>query len=100
MSEQLKIDDFSKYLNAKFKVYRTDDDIFEAELGGVYELRNDDVLQTFSVEFLLPGEFGAEQKIYKIEHPELGAMELLIVPVGQDESGIRFEAIFNRVVQK
>jgi hypothetical protein len=100
MSEQLKIDDFSKHLNTKFQIYRTDDEIFEAELVGVYELRNDDVLQTFAVEFLLSNEFGVEQKIYKIEHPELGTMELFIVPVGKNESGIRFEAIFNRVVQK
>ena len=100
MSEQLKIDDFSKYLNTKFKVFRTDDEVFEAELVGVYDLRNDHVLQTFSVEFLFPKEFGAEQKIYKIEHPEHGTMEIFIVPVGQSESGILFEAIFNRMVQK
>src|SRR5215204_1451266 len=100
MSEQLKIEDFSKYLDTKFKVYRSDDEVFEAELVGVFDLRNDDVLQTFSVEFLIPDEFGQEQRIYKIEHPELGAIELFIVPVGQNDSGLRFEAIFNRVVQK
>jgi|SRR4051794_40405037 hypothetical protein len=100
MSEQLNIEDFSKHLNTKFKVYRTDDEIFEAELVGVYDLRNDHVLQTFSVEFLLPREFGVEQKIYKIEHPELGTIELFMVPVEQNESGIRFEAIFNRLMRK
>jgi len=100
MSEQLKIEDFSKYLATKFKVYRSDDEVFEAELVGVFDLRNDDVLQTFSVEFLIPNEFGQEQRIYKIEHPELGTIGLFIVPVGQNDSGLRFEAIFSQVVQK
>ena len=99
MSEQFKIDDFSKHLNTKFKVYRTDDEVFEAELVGVYDLRNDDFLQSFSVEFLLPNEFGVEQKIYKFEHPELGTMELFIVPVWHNEPGIRVEAIFSRLVR-
>ena len=100
MSEQLNFEDFSKHVNTKFKVYRTDEEIFDAELVGVYDLRNDHVLQTFAVEFLLPREFGNEQRIHKIEHPELGTMELFIVPVEQRESGIRYEAIFNRLLLK
>ena len=99
MSEQIDIEDFSKHLNTKFKVYRSDEEVFEAELVGVYDLRNDHVMKTFSVEFLLPDEFGAEQKIYKIEHPELGTMELFIVPVWHTASGFRYEAIFSRILQ-
>ena len=100
MSEQLTFEDFSRNLNTEFKIYRTDEEVFEAKLVGAAELRTDDVLNTFAIEFLLPPEFGFEQRIYKIEHAELGTIELFIVPVGQTNSGIRFEAIFNRVVQK
>ena len=99
MLELLNIEDFSKNLNSKFKVYYSDENVFEAELVEVLELRNDDILNTFSIIFLLPTEFGFEQRIYKIEHPELGTTELFMVPVRQTKSGIRFEAIFNRVVK-
>jgi hypothetical protein len=98
--ENLKADDFTKHINSKFKIYRTNEEVFEAELVEVAELRNNDSLYCFAVEFLLPAEFGFEQRIYKIEHPEMETMELFIVPVGQTESGTRFEAIFNRAVKK
>jgi len=94
--KNLTADDFSKHLNNKFKIYRSDEEVFEAELVGVAELRNNDSLYCFAVEFLLPPEFGVEQRIYRMEHPAAGMMELFIVPVGQMESGTRFEAIFNR----
>jgi len=35
------------------------------------------------------------QRIYRIEHTQLGAMEIFIVPVRRDESGCYYEAIFN-----
>ena len=93
-------EDFSKHLNTKFKVYRSDEEVFEAELVGVTVLRSNDSLYCFAVEFLFPAEFGFEQRIYRMEHPETGTMEIFIVPVGQTEKGTRFEAIFNRVVKK
>jgi len=100
MSEQLTIEDFSRNLNTKFKVYRTDEDVFDAELVEVLELRNDDILYSFSVIFLLPPEFGFEQRIFKFEHSELGVLELFIVPVRQTDLGIRYEALFNYVIRE
>jgi len=100
MSEQVTIEDFSRNLNTKFKVYRTDEDIFDAELVEALELRNDDILYSFSVIFLLPSEFGFEQRIFKFEHSELGVLELFIVPVRQTDLGIRYEALFNYVIRE
>jgi len=98
--EHLKAEDFSKHLNTKFKVYYSDEKVFEAELVEVLELSNDEILETFSIIFLIPAEFGFEQRIFKIEHPEMGTIETFIVPIRQVESGIRYEAIFNRLVKK
>lgn len=100
MLEQLNIEDFSKNLNTKFKFYRADDEIFEGELVEVWELKNDNTLYSYAIEFLLPGDFGFDQRIIKIEHDELGTMELFIVPVWKNDLGIRYEAIFNRLVRK
>ena len=34
------------------------------------------------------------QQIYAVEHDQLGAFDLFIVPVGPDAAGMRYEAIF------
>lgn len=34
------------------------------------------------------------QRIYSVEHDEIGAYELFLVPVGPDEKGMVYEAIF------
>jgi len=98
--QHLRAEDFLKNLNTKFKVYYSDENVFEAELVEVLELRNDEILETFSIMFLLPVEFGFEQRIFKFEHPEMGTIETFIVPIRQVESGIRYEAIFNHLVRK
>jgi hypothetical protein len=34
------------------------------------------------------------QRIYRLEHAELGTLELFLVPIGRDAEGVRYEAIF------
>ena len=34
------------------------------------------------------------QQIYRLEHDELGAFDLFIVPIGPDAHGMRYEAVF------
>lgn len=35
------------------------------------------------------------QGIQPLEHPQLGRLEIFLVPVGADEEGARYEAVFN-----
>ena len=35
------------------------------------------------------------QRIYRFEHADLGTPEIFIVPIGPDERGHRYEAVFN-----
>jgi hypothetical protein len=35
------------------------------------------------------------QRIYRVEHQALGALEIFFVPVGPDQQGMCYEAIFN-----
>jgi hypothetical protein len=39
-------------------------------------------------------DFLTPQRIYPLSHPALGELEIFLVPIGPDESGMRFEAIF------
>jgi hypothetical protein len=35
------------------------------------------------------------QHIYRLQHDELGDINIFIVPVGRDERGTRYEAVFS-----
>ena len=48
----------------------------------------------FSVLFRGPAEPVLPQQIYRFESESLGAFELFVVPVGPDESGMQYEAVF------
>jgi hypothetical protein len=48
----------------------------------------------FSLIFHGPREVILPQQIYQMEHATLGMFELFIVPLGVDQQGVRYEAIF------
>lgn len=48
----------------------------------------------FSLVFRGPREPVLPQRIYRFEHAALGALEIFIVPIGPDEQGMRYEAVF------
>ncbi len=53
--------------------------------------------EQFSLIFRGPREPALPQRIYALEHPEMGRIELFLVPVGEEESGRLYEAYFNRM---
>ncbi len=84
-------------------------DEFELELGGEQalslELVSSEPLSSgtvdsatrtpFSLIFRSSGERRhAPQQIYTVRHAELGALEIFLVPIGPDEAGMCYEAVF------
>ena len=51
--------------------------------------------EPFSLVFLGPPEPLLAQQIYRLEHEEMGALEVFLVPIGRDAAGTRYEAAFN-----
>jgi hypothetical protein len=52
--------------------------------------------ESFSLLFTSPERGHVPQAIYTLEHPELGAIKVFLVPVGPaPSSGMQYEAIFN-----
>jgi uncharacterized protein DUF6916 len=49
----------------------------------------------FSVVFRSPPGAPLPQRIYRLHHDELGALELFLVPIGPDEEGMLYEAVFS-----
>ena len=56
--------------------------------------RNEAQRQPFTLVFRGPKTPVLSQRMYPIEFQELGTLEIFIVPVGPDESGMQYEAIF------
>jgi len=38
------------------------------------------------------------QRIYPMKHDSIGDFDLFLVPIGRDESGTFYEAVFNRLI--
>jgi hypothetical protein len=49
----------------------------------------------FSLLFRAPREAVLPQRTYELRHPEMGAFGIFLVPIGPDETGPRYEAVFN-----
>ncbi|HWH12477.1 MAG TPA: hypothetical protein VG165_15240 [Solirubrobacteraceae bacterium] len=98
MPGMLAIDTFLPRLGEVFRV-RLDD-------GATLDLRLDRATAhgepyvaggraPFAIEFTGPPQTILPQRIYRLEHDELEALEIFLVPLAPDASGARYEAVFN-----
>jgi hypothetical protein len=96
--EHLTRESLSEQLNTKFRISVEAGQAFELELVEVQT--HGDVpgqAERFSAFFRGPLEHFFPQSIYRMEHEQLGSMEIFIVPTRKDGEGIYYEAVFNRV---
>jgi hypothetical protein len=93
----LQRDEFAAVLNTGFRVTLEGADAIELELAEVSELISARRQEMFSILFRGPLQTPLAQRIYRMENAQLGEIELFIVPVGMDEAGYSYEAVFNRV---
>jgi hypothetical protein len=49
----------------------------------------------FSILLRGPAEPVLPQGIFRLEHPRLGAADVFFVPIGRDDRGTAYEAIFS-----
>jgi hypothetical protein len=96
--EQLQCNDFVPYLNQAFTIHLEGIEpiglelVLAAEKGpGSYP----GVRRPFSLQFLGPVSTRyLLQHMYRLEHPEMGVLDLFLVPLGPDAGRMRYEAIF------
>jgi hypothetical protein len=50
--------------------------------------------EQFSLHFRGPATPTLAQRIYRLEHPRLGALEIFLVPIRRDATGMIYEAVF------
>lgn len=105
MLDQLHAATFSAQLHTQFKILPSTMPLVEVELIEVAERGSADAMppwaaahqERFSIVFRGPHERLLQQGIYQMQHDSLGTFELFLVPVGQDQHGIYYEAVFNRI---
>jgi hypothetical protein len=95
MLEHLTASDFSPHVGDRFRLHVDDDTTRDVEL---IEVEEGDPAghgrAPFSLVFRGPTEPILPQQIYRFDHGELGTLEIFIVPIGTDEDGVRYEAVF------
>lgn len=95
MLELFTVETFSGHVGEAFRI-RSDASIsLDVELISAVRLGEGSGGRPFSIVFRGPGENLLPQRIYAMEHPEIGAFDLFLVPIGPDEKGLRYEAVFN-----
>ncbi|HEX8129334.1 MAG TPA: hypothetical protein VF527_09550 [Pyrinomonadaceae bacterium] len=98
MLEHLTLDALSAQLHTKFRVGLEPEKTVELELVEVQA--HGDVAgqaERFSAFFRGPLAQMLPQNTYPMEHEQLGSVEIFIVPVGKDDKGFQYEAVFSRV---
>lgn len=101
MPAKLTEEDFRPHVNTKFRVKVDAPRPIELELfevkgytPGPHEQAR---MVRFSLFFYGPDDIYMPQYNYALEHDALGALEIFLVPVGRDERGFLYEAVFNNM---
>jgi len=95
---------FARLLHSRFRVRGSDSAAVEIELlEATAHQPGRETTQAqegrFSLVFAGPLDQFLPQRTYLFEHEKLGAFDLFIVPIGKDQNGFHYEAIFNRPAQ-
>ena len=97
--DDFTVETFRGRIGDRFRISGHGASVVEAELteataGDAAESPRAGERRPFSLVFRGPLEPILPQQIYRFEHDALGAFDLFIVPIGPDESGMQYEAVF------
>lgn len=99
--DQVTREDFAQCLGQSFQI-ECDERAVDAELSTVTGLgfksaddKEHGKRESFTLMFHTPKNWRLPQRIYRLSHPRLGAVEMFLVPIGPDQKGMRLEAVFN-----
>jgi len=96
MAQALDLATFRREIDSAFRVRQVDGSVVVLVLVEAADRRSNPRQEQFAILFRGPREPRLEQQNYAMEHDRIGAFDLFLVPVGQDERGFSYEAVFNR----
>jgi hypothetical protein len=97
MLEKLNQESFAEHLKTEFRVQFEDSPALVIELIKVSDLGSSAQQEQFSLLFRGPCDPIFQQGMRQLEHDRMGTLDLFLVPVGRDQEGTYYEAVFNRL---
>lgn len=98
MLAQLNPTTLTEHVGTTFEVVNDPANVFSITLTSVAEHEKTERNHSFSLFFHGPQTPFMPQAIYKLQHAELGALEIFLVPVAKDKDGFQYEAVFNQML--
>ena len=90
-------DAFMENNNSAFRLEAPSGKKLELRLIGVSDRKVRDRQEEFSITFRSAADTFIPQGTYRFEHDKLGSFDLFIVPVGKDDRGYSYEAVFSKL---
>ena len=97
--QQLNHPTFAEKVNSRFEVHLQSEKPLDLILTHVSDLKVSAGQEQFSILFRGPLDAFLAQGIYKLMHESMGSFDLFFVPIGRNEKGFEYEAIFNHMHQ-
>jgi hypothetical protein len=98
MPELLTPQHFEPLLHQRFTLCVDENTSFDVELIEVRALPRSGSVparEPFSLTFRGPREYYVPQRVYALQNETLGKQDIFLVPIGPDDIGHRYQAIFN-----
>jgi hypothetical protein len=99
MTQRLEHAALLENLDSKFRLQLDGSNWLELELVEVGERKTTARQEIFSIELRCRSSAVLPQQIYRLEHENLGQVDLFLVPIRKDEQGVYYEAVFNRMLK-
>jgi len=96
MLDTLHYQDYAQHLNSKFIAQLNENATMEIELISAEEKDPSPRQEQFILTFKAPLNAPPFQQTFNVHHEQLGSGLMFLVPVGKDQNGMIYEAIFNR----
>ena len=101
--DSITYENFKELLHSKFQVQGSagsvELELIEANGKPAEAVKTQLPVGNFSLLFAGPTNSFLPQQTYQFTHEKLGTFDLFIVPIGKDQNGYRYQAIFNRSVR-
>lgn len=99
MLDTLNYKELAAQVNTQFRLTEMTEPI-ALELIEVTEPQITLQQEFFSLIFLGPKDLLLPQKMYQLAHDQLGSGALFLVPIERTEKGVKYEAAFNRLINR
>lgn len=95
--DNLNLAAFAEHVETKFQAYIDDTQAVELLMVSATDSGTGPGREQFSIMFRGPLDKFLTQRTYRLEHPQMGTLELFLVPIRQGADGFYYEAAFARM---